>query len=99
MSGFQPVLIGDTLKDKYRVVHKLGYGTFSTIWLANDERIRHYAAVKVGRADTRSDKGDILKPLAYSSNGCDLGRAMIPTFLGPFKVDGSNESPTDPHRV
>lgn len=39
------VLIDDTLGVKYRVAHKPGYGTFSTIWLAHDERIQNYVTV------------------------------------------------------
>jgi hypothetical protein len=31
-----PVQIGDTLKDRYQIVGKLGFGTTSTIWLARD---------------------------------------------------------------
>lgn len=36
--GFHPVHLGDTFKEgRYRVIHKLGYGGFSTIWLARDD--------------------------------------------------------------
>ncbi len=35
--GFHPVCLGDTFKDgRYEVVHKLGWGGFSTVWLARD---------------------------------------------------------------
>ncbi|KAM5341999.1 hypothetical protein ACJ41O_015030 [Fusarium nematophilum] len=34
--GFHPVHLGDVYDDRYRVVHKLGYGGFSTVWLATD---------------------------------------------------------------
>lgn len=34
---YHPVHIGDTFKDsRYRVIRKLGYGSFSTVWLARD---------------------------------------------------------------
>lgn len=34
-----PVNLGDTFKDgQYRVIRKLGYGSFSTVWLARDTR-------------------------------------------------------------
>ena len=30
--GLHPLLIGDSLKgDRYRIVHKLGFGSFSTV--------------------------------------------------------------------
>lgn len=35
--GYHPVWIGDKLHDgRYEIVHKLGYGGYSTIWLACD---------------------------------------------------------------
>ena len=37
--GFHPIALGDTLKDgRYKIHHKLGYGGFSTVWLARDHR-------------------------------------------------------------
>ncbi|KAB8202502.1 hypothetical protein BDV34DRAFT_228309 [Aspergillus parasiticus] len=35
--GYHPIHIGDVLKGRYRVVHKLGHGAYSTIWLSRDE--------------------------------------------------------------
>ena len=35
--GFHPVTIGDTLGGgRYRIIHKLGFGGSSTVWLARD---------------------------------------------------------------
>lgn len=35
--GFHPIHLGDMLKDgQYRIMRKLGYGSFSTVWLAVD---------------------------------------------------------------
>jgi serine/threonine-protein kinase SRPK3 len=37
--GYHPVRIGDTFNHgKYKVVRKLGYGVYSTVWLAFDSR-------------------------------------------------------------
>ena len=37
--GYHPVHIGDTFSDgRYVVVRKLGWGHFSTVWLARDTR-------------------------------------------------------------
>jgi serine/threonine-protein kinase SRPK3 len=32
--GYHPVQIGENFGDKYKVVSKLGWGHFSTVWLA-----------------------------------------------------------------
>lgn len=41
--GYHPVSLGDSFKDgRYKVHHKLGWGGYSTVWLAND---REYAAI------------------------------------------------------
>ena len=35
--GFHPVCLGDTFKEgRYKICHKLGWGGFSTVWLAWD---------------------------------------------------------------
>ena len=37
--GYHPVALGDTLKDgRYKIRHKLGYGGFSTVWVARDNK-------------------------------------------------------------
>ena len=48
--GFHPITIGDHLCGRYRIVHKLGFGSFSTVWLARDERANRYVAIKIAVA-------------------------------------------------
>ncbi|KAF8249689.1 hypothetical protein K440DRAFT_660143 [Wilcoxina mikolae CBS 423.85] len=36
--GYHPVHLGDRFNDRYVVEHKLGSGSFSTVWLAGDHR-------------------------------------------------------------
>jgi serine/threonine-protein kinase SRPK3 len=36
--GYHPLSLGDVLKDgRYKVVHKLGWGGYSTTWAAKDQ--------------------------------------------------------------
>lgn len=44
--GFHPIRLGDTLQDgRYQIYHKLGWGGFSTVWLARDNK--YTAAQKI----------------------------------------------------
>jgi serine/threonine-protein kinase SRPK3 len=36
---YYPVKIGDIFKQQYRIITKLGYGAYSTVWLARDEKL------------------------------------------------------------
>lgn len=37
--GFHPVTLGDTFRqDQYTILRKLGYGQYSTVWLARDSK-------------------------------------------------------------
>ena len=37
--GFHPVCLGDTFQNgRYEIYHKLGWGGFSTVWLAKDNK-------------------------------------------------------------
>ena len=57
--GYHPVHIGDTFSEgRYLVVRKLGWGHFSTVWLAKDTkyvpRPRRVSSVVAKRCDARS---------------------------------------------
>lgn len=34
--GFHPVYIGDLYADRYKILEKIGYGAYSTVWLVQD---------------------------------------------------------------
>ena len=35
--GYHPTHLGDVMKDgRYHIMHKLGFGSYSTVWLAKD---------------------------------------------------------------
>lgn len=66
VGGYHPIAIGDQLHDRYRVVHKLGHGTYSTIWLAQDQKLNRYVAVKVCTADSNPLEFGVLSELSSS---------------------------------
>jgi len=39
--GCHPVELGDKVHNRYVVEHKLGYGGYSTVWLARDLQYEH----------------------------------------------------------
>ncbi|RFN51495.1 cmgc/srpk protein kinase [Fusarium flagelliforme] len=50
--GQHPVHLGDLYdNDRYRIVHKLGFGDNSVIWLARDSALSIWVALKIVRAD------------------------------------------------
>ena len=34
--GYHPVHLGNVYRERYRVINKLGFGSYSTVWLARD---------------------------------------------------------------
>ncbi|KAF8649716.1 hypothetical protein AX16_005488 [Volvariella volvacea WC 439] len=96
--GYLPVKVGDTFRHgRYRVVRKLGWGHFSTVWLVKDERRNAHSALKIvksaGRyAETARDEIKLLSHVA-SFSPTHPGRAHIVSFLDSF----SHQSPESAH--
>jgi len=92
--GYHPIHIDDRLHNRYRIVHKLGHGTFSTAWLAVDELTSKYVAVKVCIADVDKREVDILSELSIPAT-TDLRdkynkTSTIPKILDRFNIEGPN---------
>jgi serine/threonine protein kinase len=93
--GYHPVAIGDRCQDRYQIVHKLGYGSYSTIWLARDERTASYVAIKVGTADHGSKEVELLIQISTrAKRRTGLGASLIPVVLDHFNIDGPNGTHT-----
>ncbi|KAH0830135.1 kinase-like protein [Lanmaoa asiatica] len=71
--GYHPVHIGDAFSDgRYVVVRKLGWGHFSTVWLAKDTKLNRHVALKVVKSalrytETALDEIKLLQRLITSS--------------------------------
>ena len=91
--GYYPVRIGDQFcESRYRIVHKLGYGVSSTIWLARDEHLARYVAIKFAVSKLRRPfESAVLKTL-WNEEGCTVkspaGVAFVPDVLDEFEVEG-----------
>ncbi|VUC36820.1 unnamed protein product [Clonostachys rosea] len=81
--GYYAVNIGDSLhKNRYRIVHKLGHGTFSTVWLAKDTHHYRYVALKIGTGDANFKEASILENVAPNE--------LLPPLLDRFVLEGPN---------
>ncbi|KAI0915065.1 kinase domain-containing protein [Ustulina deusta] len=56
------------------VVHKLGFGGYSTIWLARDKHLQRYVSLKilVAGKSSKSAEGTILRMLCSEPAGCNI---------------------------
>ncbi|KAG6013437.1 hypothetical protein E4U43_007287 [Claviceps pusilla] len=95
--GFHPVSIGDTFhNNQYTVLRKLGYGQYSTVWLARDEIRERYVTLKVLRADSYGGSHDIFevemhsKICQISKESSHQGRDHVLHYLDTFKHKGPN---------
>jgi len=96
--GYHPVKIGDLFSDgRYKVVRKLGWGHFSTVWLAKDEKLNRHVALKVVKSaprytETALDEIKLLQRLITSSNppAHHPGRSHVISFLDHFRHKGPN---------
>lgn len=96
--GYHPVKIGEEYKDgRYVIVRKLGWGHFSTVWLAQDkENNDKHVALKVVRSashytETALDEISLLKKIV-SANPDHPGRSNVVSLLDSFKHVGPNGS-------
>ncbi|KAJ6604281.1 kinase-like domain-containing protein [Mycena vulgaris] len=95
--GYLPVKLNDTFKHgRYRVLRKLGWGHFSTVWLVKDTHGNRHSALKVvksaGRyAETARDEIKLLSRVA-SVSPLHPGRQHIVSFLDSFAHQGPEAS-------
>ncbi|KAL8896468.1 MAG: hypothetical protein Q9207_007690 [Kuettlingeria erythrocarpa] len=92
---YHPVKLGDEYSDgRYCVVHKLGYGSYSTVWLAKDRHSNKYVALKIIIADDSASSSEdrILRLLEKHrmSNPGVHGEEYVSKILNEFSIDGPN---------
>lgn len=87
--GFHPVHLGDLVDDgRYRIVHKLGAGGFSTVWLARDSLLASWVVLKLVVAD----KSALVERRTVRSHQVisQWNDGRFVTYLRYFHVDGPN---------
>ena len=91
--GYHPVNIGDCYSDgRYRIVHKLGWGGYSTVWLAHDTHSCRYVALKVLVAckSEESTESRILQHLRQNDPQEHAGTTLVASLLDEFYISGPN---------
>jgi len=77
--GYRPTHLGDVLSskyDKYTIIHKLGFGTSSTVWCVKRESTGSFFALKIHRASVSDQalekrllqfmrRSNVMESLAY----------------------------------
>lgn len=92
IGGFHPVSIGDSLCDgRYHISFKLGFGSFSTDWLALDTHHNRLVNIKILLADfgEQSHEETVLRALSQSDKQ-HPGRQHVSTLLDTFSHTGRN---------
>lgn len=104
--GYHPVNIGEVYSDgRYRVVHKLGWGGYSTVWLAHDLQSNRYVALKIVVAEASQDSTEnrVWRQLSHRIKEGYGGTNFVASLLDDFYINGPNGRHlclvTEPNRV
>ncbi|XP_064029552.1 SRSF protein kinase 1 isoform X2 [Pogoniulus pusillus] len=94
--GYHLVKIGDLFNGRYHVIRKLGWGHFSTVWLAWDIQGKRFVAMKVVKSaehytETALDEIKLLKSVRNSDPN-DPSKERVVQLLDDFKISGVNGS-------
>uniref|UniRef100_A0A8C6LRW6 non-specific serine/threonine protein kinase n=1 Tax=Nothobranchius furzeri TaxID=105023 RepID=A0A8C6LRW6_NOTFU len=92
--GYHHVKIGDLFNGRYHVIRKLGWGHFSTVWLAWDIQEKSFVAMKVVKSaehytETALDEIKLLKSVR-NTDPRDPSREKVVQLLDDFKISGMN---------
>lgn len=93
--GYHPVKIGDPFKnERYKVVRKLGWGHFSTVWLSYDCQKDIHVALKIVKSashysEAALDEIELCKQ-AVSAREMHMGRDHVAKMLDSFEHSGPN---------
>jgi len=85
--GFHPVHLGDVYDGRYQVAHKLGFGGFSTVWLARDTLTNRWVALKVIVA---KESSTYEARSTIANHPSIVGSRLFAVAARQFWVDGPN---------
>ncbi|KAJ2842434.1 serine/threonine protein kinase, CMGC, partial [Coemansia erecta] len=93
--GYHPVKVGDSFKDgRYKVVRKLGWGHFSTVWLAYDHVKDIHVALKIVKSAAHYTEAALdeieLCSRTMTIREPHVGRDYVAKMLDSFEYSGPN---------
>ncbi|KAL6806353.1 kinase-like domain-containing protein [Trichoderma sp. SZMC 28013] len=92
--GYHPVHLNDLLCDgRYRILNKLGFGSFSTVWLTRDEVKEIYVSIKIVVAQqSHNHNGElqILQTITRAGDPTHPGHKHVSHLLDSFYHEGPN---------
>ncbi|OQE85727.1 hypothetical protein PENNAL_c0023G10433 [Penicillium nalgiovense] len=89
--GYHPVHLGDIFHERYQIIGKWGYGTFSTVWLARDLRLQKDATLKIIKAAASKTSTELSILLQLSKTETPhRGKDHIIELLDHFEHTGPN---------
>ncbi|KAJ7207530.1 kinase-like domain-containing protein [Mycena pura] len=93
IGGLCPIKLGDVLgtPPRYRVISKLGFGSFSTVWLARDRVLSRTVALKVVKAEQTGQSRElgILQRLVVPASAPSKNPCAI-QLLDSFETTSAN---------
>ncbi|RBR16009.1 hypothetical protein FVER53590_11132 [Fusarium verticillioides] len=92
-SGYHPLALGDVLEGgRYKILHKLGWGSYSTTWAAKDQRDDLYVALKVATSEVKESRElKVLQAVSSLPNN-HPGWHYVNKMLDHFTLVGPNGS-------
>ncbi|KAF8994832.1 kinase-like domain-containing protein [Cyathus striatus] len=95
VGGFHPIYIGDIYNQgRYRIINKLGLGSYSTVWLVTDLHWNRFASLKVlsARSSAVSSELHISQHLQQQQAQPDShpGKAHVTRIFDTFMIHGPN---------
>ncbi|KAJ5513374.1 hypothetical protein N7463_002926, partial [Penicillium fimorum] len=89
--GYHSPILGDFLKDgRYKIMHKLGWGGYSTVWAAQDRRDETYVAIKISTSKTETNKPTLEFETVRQLASIDHRPRHVIQLLDNFDLQGPN---------
>ena len=88
---YHPVHIGEVLMGRYVIIQKLGWGHFSTVWLARDFKFETYVALKIQKSaphylEAAYDEVEILQKVAREAHNPEWLKSLQEYYSDVFII-------------